>query len=42
MTMTTSRPVVPFDAVMIPDELKAMERWTLWKPQQNGDNDLPP
>ena len=37
MTMTTSRPVVPFDATQIPDELKAVERWTLWKPKPKDD-----
>jgi putative DNA primase/helicase len=37
VTMTTSRPVVPFDATQIPDELKAVERWTLWKPKPKAD-----
>lgn len=44
MTMTTSRPVVPFDATQIPDELKAVKRWTNWKPlaKEDGTFEKPP
>lgn len=44
MTLTTNRPVVPFDAAQIPAEMKAAKRWMLWttKAKADGTFEKPP